>query len=424
MKVVDKIKGLSKSQKIMVTAVAVLAVGGIGGTVYANEVSKRKLAETQKLVSKTTNELESLDKEVNELFDSKDNHFLIKDVTEEQVGNLRKKVDDALLVVAKEDKKVDLSTYNEEKNKVQESIEKLETTLKTQSAVNNLYKKEKDILALNGTEVKKDLAIVDDLKKETVESTKKEFYKKDSTISYDKVINELIVGAENQLKQIDVARQAVVKVFKDKVISTDQKLYDSAKTETDKIKNEKAKKELADQLVKVKADIDKKVAEEKKKTEEARKQDQSSAKEQGNVATNQNLAGNTNQEQANNDGYTGTNANQAWDNTAGGGTNQNWQDTTGGNTNTDQQPSGGGTTNSPNNNNGGGNSGGNTNPVVPSEPTIVSGYIGNSGMIFNSAGEANSYGNSVLDTDFSKNGYKLISIYYSDGSVKFSIDFY
>lgn len=65
-----------------------------------------------------------------------------------------------------------------------------------------------------------------------------------------------------------------------------------------------------------------------------------------------------------------------------------------------------------------------TTPSTPAEPTIVSGYVGNSGLIFDSGVEANIYGDHILDTDFSKNGYVTITIYYSDGTEKFSIDWY
>ena len=104
-------------------------------------------------------------------------------------------------------------------------------------------------------------------------------------------------------------------------------------------------------------------------------------------------------------------------------------------TNINQASSSAGTSNnssSTNNNSNGSsnsNSGSNSNSnssshQAPSAPTIVSGGMGNSGQLFGSALEANTYGNSVLDSDFSKNGYTTIQVYFSDGSVKYSVDFY
>ncbi|HGF8211853.1 TPA: LysM peptidoglycan-binding domain-containing protein [Enterococcus faecium] len=91
------------------------------------------------------------------------------------------------------------------------------------------------------------------------------------------------------------------------------------------------------------------------------------------------------------------------------------------------KPSGGNTGNSGST---GGNSG-TTTPSQPQAPTIVSGYIGNSGKVFDTALEANTWADEQMDKDFDLGsagngwtGYKLIQVYYSDGTKKFSIDFY
>lgn len=114
--------------------------------------------------------------------------------------------------------------------------------------------------------------------------------------------------------------------------------------------------------------------------------------------------------------------------------NGNQNGSTGGNT-------GGGQTtpSNPGNNEGnqGGSTGGTTTPEQPEkpqepqEPTIVSGYIGNSGKVFDTALEANTWADEQMDKDFDLGsagngwtGYKLIQVYYSDGTKKFSIDFY
>ncbi|EMF0421233.1 LysM peptidoglycan-binding domain-containing protein [Enterococcus hirae] len=108
--------------------------------------------------------------------------------------------------------------------------------------------------------------------------------------------------------------------------------------------------------------------------------------------------------------------------------NGNQTGSTGGNT-------GGGQTTPSNPGNNDGNQGGSTGgnggtttpeqPNKPQEPTIVSGYIGNSGRVFDTGLEANNWADEQLFAPDSKwTGYYLITIYYSDGSEKFSIDFY
>ncbi|MCR1913496.1 LysM peptidoglycan-binding domain-containing protein [Enterococcus hirae] len=89
-----------------------------------------------------------------------------------------------------------------------------------------------------------------------------------------------------------------------------------------------------------------------------------------------------------------------------------------GNTTTPSQPNTGG------NQGGTGSTGGTTTPSKPQAPTIVSGYIGNSGKVFDTPEEANKFADEKAANDLSIKGYKLITIDYSDGSEKFSIDFY
>ncbi|MHB9703085.1 LysM peptidoglycan-binding domain-containing protein [Enterococcus hirae] len=113
-----------------------------------------------------------------------------------------------------------------------------------------------------------------------------------------------------------------------------------------------------------------------------------------------------------------------------------------GNTTTPSQPNTGGNQNNSGNSNGGtttpsqptkpetdgnqggsGSTGGTTTPSKPQAPTIVSGYIGNSGKVFDTASEANTWATNELLANDKYERYVLISIFYSDGSEKFSIDF-
>ena len=74
---------------------------------------------------------------------------------------------------------------------------------------------------------------------------------------------------------------------------------------------------------------------------------------------------------------------------------------------------------------------GSTNPSTPQVPTIVDGYIGNSGMLFDTAFEANVWADGQLADDSMLGaagngwqGFDIIAVFYSDGSKKFSINFY
>ncbi|MFS1134222.1 LysM peptidoglycan-binding domain-containing protein [Enterococcus hirae] len=103
----------------------------------------------------------------------------------------------------------------------------------------------------------------------------------------------------------------------------------------------------------------------------------------------------------------------------------NQSDSTGGNNNTTTptQPT---TPTKPNSGSQGGSesTGETTTPTKPDVPTIVSGYIGNSGKVFDTPEEANKFADEKAANDLSIKGYKLITIDYSNGSEKFSIDFY
>ena len=288
MKLNERWSQLSKKSKMAVGLVGLVCVVAIvgGGSAYANNQSQQKMAvETQQTLDTTTTKLSDLTTMVEALLDSKDQNYLAQDVTEKQVNELKKEVGLTIQSVSKDTlsgnkalDKVDFSDYEQAKTEINTQLDKVQKALETQTTINSLYKQDKENVAMNGSKVKKDLPIKDDLKKETVEKAKKELFEKDTKVPYNKTINDLVTTAENQVNQIEKAKSEVAKVFKDgKVVSTDKKLYETAKTETDKIKNEKAKKSLSDQLAKVKSDLDKKEKEEseKAKTAEATKQEES-----------------------------------------------------------------------------------------------------------------------------------------------------
>lgn len=99
---------------------------------------------------------------------------------------------------------------------------------------------------------------------------------------------------------------------------------------------------------------------------------------------------------------------------------------TGGSTGGSDSSNTGDSTGNSDNGNTGGSTGGSDNGntgTSDGEPTIVSGYIGNTGLIFDTAEEANAYGYEKLNAgEISR--FVVIGIFYSDGTEKASLDFY
>lgn len=292
MNVKNAVKGLSKKKKAMILAAClILGTGVAGGAVYANQ-SQQKLNEAQAVIDKEYTALQGLEKEIQALFDEKDSHFLAEGVTAEQIDALKAKItaaDKNYSSVDVDVKKLDTAAFSKEKTTAEEQLELASEKLAIQEAMNSLFS-EKDKVAIKGSTVSKDLVIADKTDEKTVKSVK-ESIDESSESTFDQAASELVTAAEGQLKQISTAKTATEKVYKEKVISTDSKLYDAAKKEVDKIKNAAAKKTLSDQLVKVKTEIDKQAAEKKateeKKQEEAAQAEQEQASSAADVTSTQ-----------------------------------------------------------------------------------------------------------------------------------------
>lgn len=145
----------------------------------------------------------------------------------------------------------------------------------------------------------------------------------------------------------------------------------------------------------------------------------------GNTSSSSNTTDSTSNSGNSNTGNTGGSTGNT------GGSNTGDSSNTGNSSsNTGESNTGGSSSNTGDTSTGGSNggTGETTEPSTPEEPTIVSGYVGNSGKVFGSAVEANTWANGQIDSgkaeDDGYSGYKLITIFYSDGSEKFSIDWY
>lgn len=291
MSMMDKVNEMSQKKKMMIAVVLILAIGGTGTAVYANSQSQQKLTEAQVVVDKEYSTLQSLEKEIQALFDEKDSNFLAEGVTADQIDALKAKVTAANKNYSSIDvdvKKLDTEAFSKERATAEEQLGLAAEKLLLQEELNGLFSA-KDKVAIKGSTVIKDLAIIDDLDEKTVKSVK-DLIGETGESTFDQSAADLVAAAEGQLKQISTAKTSVEKVYKDKVISTDKKLYDAAKKEVDKIKNAKAKKTLSDQLAKVKAAIDKKAqdakaAEEKKQAEAAQAASEAAAAENNAQAT-------------------------------------------------------------------------------------------------------------------------------------------
>jgi hypothetical protein len=369
MKLSERMKQLSKKQKVTIATVAVLVVlgGSFGYKAYADGQTKKQVEQAQVLVDKQSKEIKDLQVEIKALFNAEKPDFLNKDVSEETLSLIQEKLDkieknyDSIVFPTREVKTKDYSNYL---SSCKESIMMIESMLVAQKDVNGLFGK----TVITGDTVTKDVAIKNDLKADTVKTVKDSFYNKEIQSEWQKAINSLLDNADDQLKQIEKAKQTLEKVYKDnKVINTDQKNYDSAKSEIDKVRNEKVKKELAGKLAKVKQEIDSKAkAESEKKAQEQTVSESTTQKAQeqaSQVAQNEASTNGGAPQTATNDGtQEGYNPYVPEQGTGGAGASNG----SGSNGSTGGGATGGGQT--------GGNQGGSTPtpPTEPSEPSTPS----------------------------------------------------
>lgn len=264
-------KKLTKKQLVLIAAT--IALIGVGGSVIYTS-SQNQVKAQQEQVDKQAEKFATLDKEVKALFDEKKPSFLSESTTKEKIEGLNqryqtlsKEVDGSV-----DTKKVKADKYLKYSSACKNELDQAQLKMESQTAVNKLYQEKDKKSVLHGTTVVKDRAIADDVTEKSVMETKKVYGYEKPENDFEKAVNDLFKEAERQVGQQTKAKKAVEQVYKDnKVVSTDNKLYDTAKTETDKIKNKKAKKALNDLLDKVKADIDKKASDEKSKANEATK---------------------------------------------------------------------------------------------------------------------------------------------------------
>lgn len=260
----EKVKNWSKKKKIIAGVITLACVGVVAGGAVSVSASNKEKARMEKVYEDNKTKLEQLNTDLKATIDKENPEYLVKGVTKKQMEIFYNRKGQAVTLLTEGSN----GKLTDEVNNVLDTYEKVANAFDRQEAVNSLYVQTDKEQAMNGKELKKDLAIADGLKQESVKNVRDLYFVKEAKTDYDKTINGFINTAEGQLKQIDKAKAEVGKVFKDnKVVSTDSKLYDSAKADVDKIKNAKAKTDLQTALDKVKAELDKKAEAEKAKQE-------------------------------------------------------------------------------------------------------------------------------------------------------------
>lgn len=270
----------TKRQKLLVVStVGILVVGG-GTQVYASNHHKQLVKEAQIALKKESQSLDYLSNIVEVSRDSKNPNFLAKEVTMESINQIQKQLDQ----IKKEHESYGYKEVLNENKIVTTRLDILESEtqtiawqLETQEAVSHLFVSEKPIVA--GTEVIKDLPIVNELKINEIEKVIKATKNKemltvipvttDEKNNWELTLINLTDQAKEQVKQIEITTQLVDSFYnkeKKPIDTTDTKKIKEAENQIKGIKNEKAKKELQEKVKAVS-----KIVEEKQKNEAEKK---------------------------------------------------------------------------------------------------------------------------------------------------------
>lgn len=462
---------LNQKTKIMVASGVVLGALGLGGVVYGvtnytqQQAYQAKVESVASSIDADAQTLKTLQDKINQAYTDNKKTFLKATFTKQALKDLEKSIEDyqekfaKLIKVYAELKESDTGDFAFKKTSLDEGqktlkadFKVLSTKAKKQFAVNQLF--EKPYLVGNKTT---DQPIKATVKKADVEKVKQSSYTKNVTEkqSFEKAINNGIDSAEKQVAQVEKATKAVDNLVKngkatDKVT---KETAEQAKKEVEAIKSETIKKTFDDEL---KVIEDKVQAEAKVKEEKAKSEAEAKAKEVGgqvekqadgtfvvkandgqvyqakgdgkvevvkptqNTSTSQpNTNTGTNTQPSNNgSGNTQTQPSQP-SNNAGNTQSQPTQPSNNGGGNTQTQPS---QPTQPSNNGGGNTQTQPTQPSKPATPTIVSGYIGNTGLLFNTYAEAYDYGEQKAMIEEQAERWIIIGVFYSDGTKKYSVD--
>ena len=440
---------MSTKVKVTTGVVTILVAGGliVGGVKVSADRKYQSQLEGAKteLVTAEKNVDVDMKKTIVALYDAKSPSFLAEDISQEKIDELKaqlEKSQSSVIALGKEFNELDTKKVNSKFLEVQDRIRMTQDKLTVQNELNKEFSSTEEKKALSGSKVEKGLTIADDTTNDSLQKvvTISEKLPEDD---FSKAVKELITVGQDQLKQIQTAEKSVTAFYdKDKVKADSKRTdYDKAVKEVNKIKRKSSKDALTkklDAVKKVIEDREKKEKEEKAKKEaNVQKESENKAQKQDNQEENTvptNNDANTNNEDTWN-GANGSNTDTGnnWNdnnnagntNTGGGNDWSNGDTNTGGASNTGNN---GGSSNTGGNDNVGGNTGQTPPPPTePSVPTIVAGAIGNSGTLVDSEAEAINIAEANIwnpSSQWGGFGYIPSPVTYSDGTVKWTINYY
>lgn len=480
---------LSTKQKklaiIGTVSAVVLLSGGVGYSVVKSNEYKANLDALKSGVSKENTEVSNLQAKIESAYLKTNKQYLSPTFTkddftalEKSVNSLlndNKKLDNLLSKLKDTDKKAFNSTLSRSTTKIKElsdNFSALKSKYTKQTTLNKLFSKR----VLVGDKLSEQ-PIADSLTKSDFDKVKSSLYVKDTKDAFNKSINDGLAFAEKQLKQVSDAKAKESELYKGNKV-TDKANKDSLsqfKALVEGIKNPNIKKSFDKALKaisdKVKADDKAKEAKAKADAEakakevggNVEKQDDGTyvvkasdgkvyqAKGDGKVEIYEPKPASNSGASSNSSGGTGSSSNQ-------GGASTNTGSTSSGNTSSNGSRGTGGTQGSQ------GSASTQPKPSQPSnpqpskpvtptpqpsqpapkptpQPVVPTQPLGNSGMLFNTIGEAQDYAEGQVNdpnsqwydsyflihegpTSNKMYGWRAYGIKMSDGSYKYTVNFH
>ena len=382
----EKWTQLTKKQQWVIVAVSAgLVCGGTFGAYQAYGAHQQTVA--RQTLEKQLSVLEKDGELTTAIADLEDPQgYLAEELTQDTIDQLQKK----LVMIAKATDSYDKLYYksNDDKMELQEinaldiqqgNLRRIRKKFMLQGKVNSLF--HGTALAIDGSEVRKDVIIADRTTRQTIE----ELALSDQSFEDDKwleSITNLVNEANAQLEGITKADKAVDACYKDKKVDpkVTKQSYETADQAVKSIKRAKDKERLSKKLVEIKKVVD---ANEKKAKEQAEKEKAEKAAQAATEAESSSGG--------NSAGSSGGSGN------GGGGSN---------------------------NNNNGGNSTPPTTPQ-PEKPYPLIPYTG-SGTLYYSYSQAAAAGEKwLIEAPISAEGsYTIYTEVWSDGSERYYLELY
>jgi cobalamin biosynthesis Mg chelatase CobN len=243
-----------KKKMVLVTSVVVgtLAIGGTAYAVTSNINHQSVLDNTKNVLKSERSDLRGLKAQLSQMVDSKG--YLTETATHDNLDKIKKDLNsmrDSYIdfQLSKDDLKDEFKVLKIDKQSVERKWSVVNNKLNAQDAVNALF----NGVVINGSTVQS-LPIKDRVTADQVANVRKTYLdgRKDSS-DWFKALKSLVSDANNQLKQIDKATQAVNALFKGgKVVDgVSRDDYNKAKTEVNKVKNATVKSQLNGKLAEV-----------------------------------------------------------------------------------------------------------------------------------------------------------------------------